>query len=64
MELSKKDKKVAREIIEKGLQKELENGLLMAEKVLAKWKENVLNNREAYLDLYGKITKLDKHIAR
>lgn len=64
MELTKKDKKVAREIIEKGLQKEYENGLRKAEKVLTQWRNNTLGNREAYYELYSEIEKFDKHIAR
>ena len=34
MELSKKDKKAAREVIEKGLQREFEKGLSKTEKLL------------------------------
>ena len=34
MELSKKDKKVAREVIEIGLQREFENGLGKTEEIL------------------------------
>lgn len=64
MDLAKKDKKVAREIIEKGLQKEYENGLRKAEKVLTQWRNNTLGNREAYHELYGEIIKFDKRIAR
>ncbi len=64
MELSKKDKKVAREIIEKGLQKEFANGLNEAYAVLQKWKKNDLENRDAYYLLFKTITDFDKHIAR
>lgn len=63
MELSKKDKKVAREIIEKGVQREFANGLNAANAVIQKWKSNHLTNREAYHLLFKKITDFDKHIA-
>jgi len=64
MELTKGEKKIAREIIEIGLQKEFSNGLLEAEKVLTDWKNNSINNRDAYHLLYQKIKNFDKHIAR
>ena len=64
MELSKKDKKIARQIIEKGLQKEYAQGLFEADTVLHNWKNKTLGNREAYLSLYKKIMNCDKHIAR
>jgi hypothetical protein len=40
MELSKKDKRVAREVIEKGLQREFSRGLFEADTVLNKWKNS------------------------
>lgn len=64
MELSKKDKKVARGIIEKGVQIEFANGLNQADAVIQKWKNNQLGNREAYHLLFKKIKDFDKHIAR
>jgi len=63
MELSKSEKKLAREIIEKGLQKEFAKGLLEADSVLTDWKTKGKNNRDAYHQLYKKITDFDKHIA-
>ena len=49
MELSKKNKKIARQIIEKGLQKDYALALLEADTVLHNWKNKTLDNREAYL---------------
>ncbi|MDA3930131.1 MAG: hypothetical protein PF541_14365 [Prolixibacteraceae bacterium] len=63
MELSKKDKKTAREIIELGLLKEFENGLMKADKIITNWKSEQKNNREAYHSLFDHIHKFDKHIA-
>jgi len=64
MELSKKDNRAARDIIEKGVQREFANGLNEANAVIQKWKNNHLGNREAYHLLFKKITDFDKHIAR
>ncbi len=64
MELSKRDKKIARQIIEIGLQKEFAKGLYNADSVLNDWKEKVRDNRESYHLLYKAINNFDKHIAR
>ena len=64
MELSKREKKLAREIIEAGLQKEFTKELLDADKILNDWKIKALDNRNAYHNLYKHIIDFDKHIAR
>lgn len=64
MELSKKDKKVARQIIEDGLQKELGKGLDKIDKLLKKWQEGKQDNRESYHLLFKTISDFDKHIAK
>ena len=64
MELSKSQKKIAREIIEKGLLREFGHNLSGAEKILTQWKAGEFNNRDAYHALYKHITDCDKHIAR
>ena len=64
MELSKQEKKVAREIIETGLQKEFAKGLFDADTILNQWKNKSTDNRDAYHLLFKKITDFDKHIAR
>jgi len=63
-ELTKREKKIAREIIEKGLQIEYTNALNDAETVIQNWKNKETDNRAAYLLLYKAIEKNDKHIAR
>ncbi len=63
IELTKREKKVARQVIEKGLQVELEQGLTSANAVLKQWKEKKLDNRDAYHLLYQTIRDFDKHIA-
>ena len=64
MELSKKDKKVAHEIIDKGLQREFANGLTKADYILQSWKTKANDNKETYYQLYEHIVNFDKHIAR
>lgn len=64
MELSKKDKKIAREMIEKGVQIEFSNGLNEANAVIKKWENRTLENREAYHLLFKTIKNFDKHIAQ
>jgi hypothetical protein len=64
MELTKSQKKTAREIIEKGLQKEFEKGLSDADKILTDWKNNPTpNNADSYHALFKSIHDFDKKIA-
>ena len=63
MELSKKDKKAAREVIEKGLQREFETGLSKTEKLLLNWRKGIKNNTETYHAVYKHINLFNKHIA-
>ena len=64
MELSKQEKKIARQIIEIGLQKEFAKGLSDADTILNEWKNKSTDNRDTYHLLYKKISDFDKHIAR
>ncbi|OFX20538.1 MAG: hypothetical protein A2033_01080 [Bacteroidetes bacterium GWA2_31_9] len=63
MELSKKGKKIARQIIEKGLQAEFANGLNSFDKIITDWKNNLNDNKTTYHNLYEKLMNFDKHIA-
>jgi len=63
MELSKKDKKAAWEVIEKGLQREFEKGLSKTEKLLLNWRKGIKNNTETYQAVYKHIKNFDIHIA-
>lgn len=62
-ELSKKDKRIIRDLIEKGLQKEYRQGLQQFEAILQKWKNEQLDNRDTYHQLYKSVRTFDKHIA-
>ncbi|NII25332.1 hypothetical protein HB364_09580 [Pseudoflavitalea sp. X16] len=64
IELSKKDKRIARELIEKGLQKEFQQGLQQFDAILQKWKNEQQDNRDTYHNLYKTVRDFDKHIAR
>jgi hypothetical protein len=64
IELSKAAKKTARIIIEKGLQKEFENGLNQFDKILQSWKAENRDNGETYHALYKSVETFDKHIGR
>jgi hypothetical protein len=63
MQLSKGDKKVAVQLIRKGMQKEFAQGMAKFDAILQEWK-NKPNHQEAYLKLYKEVKEFDKHIAR
>ena len=62
MDLSKRDKKIAHVVMEKGLQIEFANGLNKADAVIQTWKKHGQENREAYHLLFKTIRDFDKHI--
>ena len=62
-ELSKPQKKIARTLIESGLMKEYYKGIMMIDEIIREWKNNKLDNREAYLKIYEKLDKFDDHIS-
>lgn len=64
MELSKKDKKTARQIIEKGLQAEFDAGISKFDKILQQWRGKTKNSQDSYYALYKAVMSFDKHIAR
>jgi len=63
-ELSKSQKKIARQIIELGLQREYENGIKKMDNIIQNWKAGKLDNRNTYLDIYKKLIAHDKHIGQ
>src|SRR4051812_2917779 len=63
-ELSKREKKIAREIIDKGVQAEFKTGLEKAKRVITEWENGTTDNREAYHKLFKTIKEHDKGIAR
>ena len=63
-EFSKSEKKIARKVIETGLQRDYESSILDLEKIILRWKSKDLTNKEAYHELYRKVKENDKYIAR
>jgi hypothetical protein len=61
--LTKSEKKVARQIIEKGLQKEFADSIISLQEIIAAWHLKKTDNRETYHKLYQTIIEIDKHIA-
>lgn len=64
MDLPKSQKKIARRIIETGLEREYEMGIEKIDQIISLWKNKDLNNRDAYLEIYDSLTKHDKQIER
>ena len=64
LDLTKSQKRIARRIIETGLQREYEAGIKKLDRIISRWKGEELNNRDAYMELYESHTSHDKHIAR
>lgn len=63
-ELSKSQKKIARTVMDKGLENHYHKGLKEAESIILNWQNGAFNNqKEAYMELYKCIEKNDKHIA-
>lgn len=64
IELSKKDKKAARQIIETGLLREFDQGIQKLDAIIAQWHTDKTDSRKTYLELYETLMNHDKHISR
>jgi len=62
-ELSKREKKIARILIDKGVDTEFRISLEQTDKILSEWKEGNLDNRTAYHALFKKIHERNNLIA-
>jgi hypothetical protein len=62
-ELSRSDKQTARNIIDKGLEKEIEKSISELEQLIGECRERKIPVREAWRQLYHSIKKNDKHIS-
>ena len=62
--LPKSQKKIARKIIDKGLQKDYANGLLKVKTLLNNWSTELPDHREIYMKVYKTVKDHDKGIAR
>ncbi len=64
-DLSKREKKIARICIVKGLEEEFRDGLSNFDTIISEWREGKFaTNKDAYHQLFKAITKKDKAIAR
>jgi len=63
-DLSKTDKKIIQELIQKGLQREFEKGLSAVESTIQKWRRDKTDNGDTYRAVYKQIADFDKYIAR
>lgn len=63
-ELSKAEKKIARQLIDKGLDTAHKNALESLDKLISKWKGGEETNKEAYMNVYRELHQHDKGIGR
>lgn len=62
-ELSKAEKKLCRELIDKGIEAEFEAGIKNAEAIINKWKNKEMDNRTAYHAIHSEIRDHRKDLA-
>jgi hypothetical protein len=60
--LTKKDKRVIRELISKGIEKEFKRGLEMSEQLLTEWRTTSGDDREYYHKLRDELNAFHKRI--
>lgn len=64
-ELSKSQKKIARAVMDKGLNTHYRKALSEIELIIKKWKEgNFTNNRETYMLLFQRVKENDRNIGQ
>jgi hypothetical protein len=63
-ELPKADKKVARQLMDKGILIEFEQGMQNFFTILQEWKEKGGDTKETYYKIFSAVKDFDKHIAR
>jgi hypothetical protein len=63
VELSKKDRRIAGELIAKGLEAEFAKCLELAYRITLRWKNGETDVRNSYYKLFTQLTDFDKHIA-
>jgi hypothetical protein len=64
LDLSKDQKKIARQIIETGLVREFEIGIGKIDGIIQQWKDGKRETKESYYKIYEKLMKFDKHIGQ
>ncbi len=61
-ELTKSQKKIARRVMDKGIENHYKQGLTNAEDIIKKWRRRELGVTDAYMQLYKSVRQIDKHI--
>lgn len=62
-ELSKSQKKIARKVMDKGIENHYVIGLTSAEEIIKDWRNNSISIKDAYMKLVQSIEKIDEDIA-
>ena len=63
-EFSKSEKKIVRQVIDTGLQRDYQSCIFDIDNIIQQWKSKKLSDQEAYRKIYGKVKENDKYIAR
>ena len=63
-EFPKSEKKLARQVIEMGLQRDFQKSILDLDRIIRQWRSKKLDNRDTYHQLYRSLKESDKYIAR
>jgi hypothetical protein len=63
-DFTKPEKKIVRQVIETGLQRDFESCILDIDHIIQQWKSKKLDNRAAYHEIFGKVKNNDKYIGR
>jgi len=64
MDLSKSDKKIARELIDRGLEIEFKEGMAKFAGIVGAWQSGKTETRDSYYQLYKSVREFDKHIGQ
>ena len=64
LDLSKSQKKIARQIVETGLDREFKNGITEIDRVIQQWKDGKTETRDTYYKMYKSLIFFDKKIGR
>ena len=61
-DLTKLQKKIAPRVMDKGIEIHYMRGLTSAENIIKKWRKSELEVKDAYMQLYKNVQRIDKHI--
>jgi hypothetical protein len=63
-EFSKVEKRIVRQVIDTGLQRDYQSSIFDIDTIIQQWKSKKLSDQEAYHKIFGKVKENDKYIAR